>query len=86
VSHCDLAISITKVSGCKRRIMETQTFQHAKRKKKTNLQKNPLIETKIFQDIITLHLISSFNTGQNIIFQKSSYKNRPIIQNSEMRE
>jgi hypothetical protein len=54
--------------------------------KKTNLQKNPLIETKIFQDIITLHLISSFNTGQNIIFQKSSYKNRPIIQNSEMRE
>jgi hypothetical protein len=42
---------------------------------------NPLKETKILQDIIiTLELISSFNTSQNIIFQKSSYnKNRPII-------
>jgi hypothetical protein len=46
---------------------------------KYNLQKNPLKETKILQDIITLYLISSFNTSQNIIFQKSSYKNRPII-------
>jgi len=43
-------------------------------KKKPNLQKKPLKETKIFQDIITLNLISSFNTGQNIIFQKSSYR------------
>jgi hypothetical protein len=42
-------------------------------------KKNPLQETKILQDIITLELISSFNTSQNIIFQKSSYKNRPII-------
>jgi hypothetical protein len=33
---------------------------------------------KIFQNIITLKLISSFNTCQNIIFQKSWYKNRPI--------
>jgi hypothetical protein len=30
-----------------------------------NLQKNPLKETKIFQAIITLQLISSFNTSQN---------------------
>jgi hypothetical protein len=44
---------------------------------KYNLQKNPLKETKILQDIITLYLISSFNTSQNIIFQKSLYKNRP---------
>jgi hypothetical protein len=58
--------------------METQIFHHAK-KQKPNLQKNPLKGTKIFQDIITLYLIPSFNTGQNIIFQKSSYKNRPII-------
>jgi uncharacterized protein YgiM (DUF1202 family) len=38
-----------------------------------NLQKNLLKETKILQDIIiTLELISSFNTSQkNIIFQKS---------------
>jgi hypothetical protein len=48
---------------------------------KYNLQKkNPLKETKIFQDIITLQQISSFDTSQNIIFQKSSsYKNGPII-------
>jgi hypothetical protein len=32
--------------------------------KYTNLQKNPLKETKILQDIITLSLISSFNTSQ----------------------
>jgi hypothetical protein len=44
-----------------------------------NLQKNLLKETKILQDTITLELISSFNASQNIIFQKSSYKNRPII-------
>jgi hypothetical protein len=42
-------------------------------------KKNPLKETKILQDFISLELISSFNTSQNIIFQKSSYKNRPII-------
>ncbi len=60
--------------------METQIFHHAKKnQKKKNLQKNSLKETKILQDIITLQLISSFNTSQNIIFQKSSYKNRPII-------
>jgi uncharacterized metal-binding protein len=46
---------------------------------KYNLQKNPLKETKILQDIITLQLISSFSISQNIIFQKSSFKNRPII-------
>jgi hypothetical protein len=46
---------------------------------KYNLQKNPLKETKILQDIITLQLILSLNKSQNIIFQKSSYKNRPII-------
>jgi hypothetical protein len=40
--------------------------------------KSPLKETKILQDIITLYLISSSNTSQDIIFQKPSYKNRPI--------
>ncbi len=39
--------------------------------------KNLLKETKILQNIITLQLISSFNTSQNMIFQKYSYKNRP---------
>jgi hypothetical protein len=41
---------------------------------KCNLQKNSLKETKILQGVITLQLISSFNTSQNIIFEKSSYK------------
>jgi hypothetical protein len=59
----------------KRRIMETLKYFTMQ---KYNLQKNPLKETKILQDIITLELISSSNTSQNIIFQKSSYKNSPI--------
>jgi hypothetical protein len=57
--------------------METQIFHHAKI---LSSKKNPRKETKILQDIITLkELITSFNTSQNIIFQKSSDKNRPII-------
>ncbi len=51
LSHSDLAINIKKVSEDKRRIMETQIFGHAK---KCNLQKNPLKESKILQDMITL--------------------------------
>jgi hypothetical protein len=43
---------------------------------KYSLQKNPLKKTKLLQDITTLLLIPSFNISQNIIFQKSSYKNR----------
>jgi hypothetical protein len=50
VSHCGLAIHIKETLG-KRRIMETRIFLHAKY---INLQKNPLKETKILQDIITL--------------------------------
>jgi len=41
---------------------------------KYNLQNNPLKETKVFQNIITLELISSFDTSQNI----SSFKNPHI--------
>jgi hypothetical protein len=57
--------------------METQIVHHAKKLHKSS--KNPPKETEILQDSITLQLISSFNTSQNIIFQKSLYKNRPII-------
>jgi hypothetical protein len=32
--------------------METQIFHNTKKKRKPNLQKNPLKETKILQDII----------------------------------
>ncbi len=73
-SHCGLAIYIKKYLKAK----EEELWKL----KYFNMQKyNPLKETKILQDIIiTLELISSFNTSQNIIFQKSSYnKNRPII-------
>jgi hypothetical protein len=45
---------------------------------KIKSSKNPLKETKILKDIRTLYLISSFNTSQNIDFQKSSHKNRAI--------
>ncbi len=38
------------------------------------LKKNPLKESKILQDIITLWLISSFNTRQNIIFPNPCIK------------
>jgi len=37
---------------------------------KHNLQKNSLKETKILQEIITLELVSSFNTSQNISSSK----------------
>jgi hypothetical protein len=54
--------------------METQIFKHAKIKS----SKTRLKETKILQDIRILDLISSFNTSQNTVFQKSSHKNKPI--------
>jgi hypothetical protein len=76
VSHTmALSIYIKKYVKTKKRIMKTQIFHHAK----IESSKNHLKETKILQDITTLKLISSFNTSQNIIFQKSSYKKRPII-------
>jgi hypothetical protein len=74
VSHCGLAILIKKYLKAKRIIMGTQIFHHAK----ISSSKNPLKETKIFQDIITLQQISSFDTSQNIILKKFSYKNGPI--------
>jgi hypothetical protein len=52
VSHCGLChLHFKKDVKAKRRVMETQIFHHAK-KKKPNLQKLPLKETKILQDII----------------------------------
>ncbi len=55
--------------------METQTFQHAK----TYSSKNPLKKNQnpsTYNNSIITNL--KFNTSQNIIFQRSSYKNRPI--------
>jgi hypothetical protein len=75
VSHCGLAIYGKKYLKTKEELWKLNYFTT----QKYDVQKNPLKETKILQDIITLYLISSSNTSQNIIFQKCSCKNRPII-------
>jgi hypothetical protein len=54
--------------------MKTQIFHHAKI---YNLQNNPLKRNQNLSRHYNSN--SRFNTSQNIIFQKSSYKNRPII-------
>jgi len=69
VSHYGLAIYIKKYLKAKEELLKLKYFPM----QNYNLQKNLLKETKILQVIITLQLISSFNTNQNIIFQKSSY-------------
>jgi hypothetical protein len=63
-SHYGLAIYIKKYLKAKEKLWKLKYFTM----KNYNLQKNPLKETKILQDIITLYLISSCNTSQNIIF------------------
>jgi hypothetical protein len=80
VLWCGIAIYMKKyLKGKRRRIMENSLKYFTMQK--YNLPNNTLKETKMLQYIIiTLQLISIFNnTSQNIIFQKSSYKNRPII-------
>ncbi len=79
MSHCGLvAIYIKKyLLRQKKNCYENSNISPCKN---IIFKKNPLKETQILQDIITLlQLISSFNTSQNIIFQKHSYKNKPII-------
>jgi len=59
----------------KRRIMETQIFHLAKIiifKKSSKRNQNPSSYNNFVTNL-------KFNKSQNIIFQKSSYKNRPII-------
>jgi hypothetical protein len=68
---CGLAIYIKKYLKEKEELWK---FEYFTMQKYIIFKKNPLKETKIFQDIIILYLISSFNTSKNIIFQKSSYK------------
>jgi hypothetical protein len=72
MSHCDLAIYIKKYLKAKEEYYGNSNISRCK--SIPNLQKIPPEETKIFQDIVTLELISNFKTSQNIIFQKSSYK------------
>jgi hypothetical protein len=70
VSHCGLAIYIKKHLGAEEELWKFKYFTV----QKYNLQKKC---SKRNQDIVTLELISCFNRSQNIIFQKSMYKNRP---------
>jgi hypothetical protein len=68
-----LPFTLKKVSKGKRRIMEIQIFHHAKNIH--NLQKKILnirnqYPSRYYNFVTNL---SSFNTSQNIIFQKSSY-------------
>jgi len=60
-SRCGLAVYIKKYLKAKRKNYGNSNISPCKN---YNLQKNPLKETKMLQDIITLYLISSFNTNQ----------------------
>jgi hypothetical protein len=68
VPHCGLAIALKSVSRKKKELW----------KPCKNIIFKKSFKKKPKPDIIILELISSFNTSQNIIFQKSSHKNRPI--------
>jgi hypothetical protein len=61
-SHCGLAIYIKTYFKAKEELWKLKYF--TMQKLHLIFQKNPLKETKILQDIITLNLISSFNTSQ----------------------
>jgi hypothetical protein len=78
VSHCGLAIHVIKYLKAKEE--ELWKLKYFTMQKYINLQKksskrnqNP---SRYYNSIITN--ISSFNTSQDINFQKASYKNRPI--------
>jgi hypothetical protein len=72
VSHYGITIYIKQYLKAKEKLWKFQYFTM----QKYNLKKNPLKKIKFLQDITTLSQIPSFKTSQNIIFQKSSYKNR----------
>ncbi len=87
------AILATKKQGMCRTVALPFTFKRILRQKKNygnsnispckkyiNLQINPLKNTKILQDIITLELISQVSTWAKILsFKNPHIKNRPII-------
>jgi hypothetical protein len=76
VPNQNLAIYIKKYLKGKRRIMETQKFHHAKIiifKKSSKRIQNP---SRYYNSITNLKFQ---NKPKYIMFQESSYKNRPII-------
>jgi hypothetical protein len=77
VAQCEFAIYIKKYLEAKEQLWK---FKYFTMQKYNTLQKNPLKETKILQDIQNSITKSQVSTqSQNIIFRKSSYKNRHII-------
>jgi hypothetical protein len=76
VSYCGLAIYIKKYLKAKEELWKPKYFTMQKEKnlekKSSKRNKNP---SRYYNTITNLN----FNTRQNIIFQKSSYKNRAII-------
>ncbi len=84
---CGLAIYIKKYvkQGKRRRIMETQIFHHAKKYNLQTLNLNPKKplgnknqNPSRYYNSITKSQVFQYQP-KYIIFQKSSYKNRPII-------
>jgi hypothetical protein len=74
VSHAGLAIYIKKdLKAKRRRIMQNSNISPCKNiifEKSSKTNQNPSRYNN--------SIISSFNTSQSIIFQKSSYRNKPI--------
>jgi hypothetical protein len=73
VSHCSLAIYIKKYLKAKEELWKFKYFTMQKynlKKKSSKRNQNPSRYSNSINK-------SSFNTSQNIIFQKSFYKNRP---------
>jgi hypothetical protein len=71
LSHCGLAIYIKKYLKTKEELwkFKNSTMQKYNLKKSSKKTQNP---SRYYNS----NVISSFNTSQNIIFQKSSYKTR----------
>jgi hypothetical protein len=75
VSHCGLAIYIKKDLKAKKEESwkpKYFTMQNIILKKSSKRHQNP---SGYYKSVTNLN----FNRSQNILFQKSSYKNRPII-------
>jgi hypothetical protein len=73
LSHCGLAIYIKKYLKTKEELwkFKNSTMQKYNLKKSSKKTQNP---SRYYNS----NVISSFNTSQNIIFQKSSYKTRVL--------
>jgi hypothetical protein len=75
VSHYGLAIYITKYLKAKEELGNSNISPCKNIIFKNSSERNPKNPSRYYNSITNP---SSFNTSQNIIFQKSSYKNRPI--------